>query len=79
MKNNLLKLNDLFSLTKCTDIKAARNLYHNLYRDAIREAKITANENYIKQAHNKTQAMWSTINAKRSDKLTNVIKSCNKN
>ncbi|EFA09411.1 hypothetical protein TcasGA2_TC005213 [Tribolium castaneum] len=72
IRHKLFFLNDLYSITKSDNVKAARFSY----RTAIKIAKIKANDNFIKSSKNTSGAMWTVINPKRRRNINCDMSDC---
>ena len=74
MRQTLHLLHDSYKLYGTLHLKKMYNDYKYKYEQAIKQAKITANNAFIKNHCNNSKAMWSLINRNKKRTVQDTTK-----
>ena len=66
MRSTLEFLSDAYNNTADPRTGVLRNEYRRMYRESLNEAKLSANNRFVKENVNSAASMWKLVNSKRS-------------
>ncbi|XP_044764430.1 uncharacterized protein LOC123320995 [Coccinella septempunctata] len=73
MRDDLHLLNDMYSHFRTDELKRARNNFRLKYKRRVKQVRIEANDNIIKNSNNVARTMWSLIGSKNDSRNGNSL------